>query len=397
MASPIDVRWADRPLAGGDALGRDGSPYDAAMGADQPTTPLQDVRFCRSADGVRIAYARHGSGPPLVVATCWLSHLQFDWQSPVWRHFLVELGKVATVIRYDERGHGLSDPDVEDHGLEARVADLAAVVDDCGLERFALMAMAQGGPVVIDYAHRHPERVSRLLFYGSYAAAMQGAGPEELELHAAFEQMIKVGWARPDSAFRRVFTSMMIPGATEEQMIWLDELQRMSTTAATAVIARRQRAAADVCDLLPALDVPTLVLHCLRDQMSEFDHGVYLAANIRGARLVPLDSSNHIILETEPAWPVFLDEVTAFVDLDRVTDGADAAAAAARAALDELSPREVEVLRLAAEGLDNECIAEALTLSPRTVERHLQNIYVKFGVQGKSARTAAVARLLTGA
>jgi len=365
------------------------------MGSGQ-SAALQDVRFCRSADGVRIAYARHGSGPPLVIATCWLSHLQFDWQSPVWRHFLVELGKFATVIRYDERGHGLSDPDVEDHSLEARVADLEAVIDDCGLERFALMAMAQGGPVVIDYATRHPERVSRLLFYGSYAAALQGTGPEELELLAAFEQMIKVGWARPESNFRRVFTSMMIPDATEQQMVWLDELQRMSTTANTAVISRRQRAEADACHLLHAIDAPTLVLHSLRDQMNEFEQSVYLAANISGARLVPLDSSNHIVLESEPAWQVFLDEVTAFVELDRV-DEPSSAAEAARQSLDELSPREIEVLRLAADGMDNEAIAEALTLSPRTVERHLQNIYVKFGLQGKSARAAAVAKLLTSA
>ena len=135
---------------------------------------VQDIRFARSADGVGIAYAVHGSGPPLLIDACWLSHLQFDWQSPVWRHYLVELGQIATVIRYDERGHGLSDRGVTDHSLEARVADLEAVADDAGFERFALLAMAQGGPVAIEYAARHPERLTRLIFYGSYAGAQAG-------------------------------------------------------------------------------------------------------------------------------------------------------------------------------------------------------------------------------
>jgi pimeloyl-ACP methyl ester carboxylesterase/DNA-binding CsgD family transcriptional regulator len=353
--------------------------------------PPQEVRFCRAPDGARIAYARHGSGPPLVIATCWLSHLQYDWQSPVWRHFLADLGKIATVVRYDERGYGLSDWDVDDFGLEARVADLEAVVDHAGLDRFALMAMSQGGPPSIAYAVRHPERISRLMLYGSYAAAFRDPTPEDLELDAALEQMIKVGWARPDSAFRRVFTSMMIPGATEEQMCWLDELQRMSVSAKNALAARRQRKQANVVDLLPQLDTPTLVLHSRHDRMNSFEDSRFLASMIAGARLVVLESSNHIVLGDEPAWPVFVDEVASFLEPDRQPAtravGVDVASV--------LSPRELDVLRLAAEGRDNESIARALTLSVRTVERHLHNTYTKLGIQGKSARAAAVARLLT--
>src|SRR5687767_9208622 len=149
--------------------------------------PPQVVRFCRAPDGVRIAYAVHGSGPPLVVASCWLSHLQHDWNSPVWRHFLADLGTVATVIRYDERGHGLSDWDVEDFSLESRIGDLEAVVDAAGADRFALMGMSQGGPVSISYAARHPERVTRLIFYGSYANPLMGATPEDLAQQEVFE------------------------------------------------------------------------------------------------------------------------------------------------------------------------------------------------------------------
>lgn len=349
----------------------------------------QRVRFCTARDGVHIAYAVHGSGPPLVVAACWLSHLQFDWQSPVWRHFLIDLGKVATVIRYDERGFGLSDRDVHDHSLESRISDLEAVIDHAGVDRFALMGMSQGGPVTISYAHRHPERVTRLIFYGSYAGALHNATPEELEMQAAFEQMIKVGWARPDSEFRRVFTSMMIPAATSEQMSWLDELQRVSTSTEIAVLSRRQRAQANAVDLLPELHVPTLVLHARGDRMNEFSDGRFLASAIDGARLVPLESSNHIVLGDEPAWQVVVDEVTRFLEPDRRAAGAPPVDVARL-----LSSRELDVLKLAAQGRTNEAIATELFLSARTVERHLQNAYLKLGVSGKAARTAAVAKLL---
>ena len=266
---------------------------------------VQDIRFARSADGVGIAYAVHGSGPPLLIDACWLSHLQFDWQSAVWRHYLVELGKVTTVIRYDERGHGLSDRGVTDHSLGARVADLEAVAEDAGWERFALMAMAQGGPVAIEYAARHPERLTRLIFYGSYPGAQAAATPEVLELYAAFEALIRVGWARPTSEFRRVFSQLMIPGRTEEQMCWLDDLQKMSVDAETAILARSQRQVTDSGPRMAEIDLPTLVLHSRGDRMNEFGHARDLAAGIRGARLVALESNNHIVLADEPAWPVY--------------------------------------------------------------------------------------------
>jgi pimeloyl-ACP methyl ester carboxylesterase/DNA-binding CsgD family transcriptional regulator len=345
------------------------------------TGQVQQVRFCEAPDGVRIAYAISGDGPPLLISTCWLSHLQHDWESPVWRHFLDELGRFVTLIRYDERGHGLSDWDVDDHSLEARVGDLEAVADHAGFHRFALMGMAQGGPPAIVYATRHPERVTRLLFYGSYSGP--GDSVETREQLEAFSAFIKVGWARPQHHFRRVFTSMMIPGATEEQMRWLDELQRVAASATTASRALLERSRADCAALLPDLDVPTLVLHSLRDQMNDFEYGRRLATRIPGARLVPLDSDNHIVLGDEPAWQVFADEVRAFM----APDGAPAPAAAG------LSAREREVLELVAEGRSNEEIAACLFLSVRTVERHLQNCYAKLGVRGPSARAAAAAAL----
>ncbi|WP_200958987.1 alpha/beta fold hydrolase [Nocardioides sp. Root190] len=351
----------------------------ASSRASAPVT--QEVRFCRADDGVRIAWARHGSGPPLLVVSCWLSHLQHDWQSPVWRHFLDDLGDIATVLRYDERGFGLSEWEVSDFSLARRVADLEALVAATGLDRFAVLGMSGGAPVALAYAHAHPERVTRLVLYGGMAGG--GLAQEDSAAEEAFLAMIKAGWARPDPLFRRVFTNAFIPDASEEQMEWMDELQRTSTNTDNAVCSRIARHEVDVRDLLPGITVPTLVTHAEGDRVAP-DWGTRLATAIPDARLVMLESRNHVLLADEPAWPVFLHEVEAFLAEDR-----------AGVPVSNLSAREREILALAAEGLDNSAIAERLTLSVRTVERHFQNIYLKLGLSGRTARAAAVARALT--
>ncbi|GAA3523279.1 hypothetical protein GCM10022263_09490 [Nocardioides daeguensis] len=340
----------------------------------------QEVRFCRTDDGVRLAWARHGAGPPLLIVSCWLSHLQHDWQSPVWRHFLDDLGEVATVVRYDERGFGLSEWEVADFSLERRLADLETLVEATGLERFAVLGMSGGAPVAVAYARAHPERVSRLVLYGGMAGG--GIQQEDEAAEAAFLAMIRAGWARPDPLFRRVFTNAFIPDATEQQMAWMDELQRTSTNTENAVCSRIARHAVDVRDLLPGITAPTLVLHAEGDRVAP-GWGPRLAAAIPGARLVMLDSRNHVLLADEPAWPVFRDEVAGFLAADRVVVPAD-----------HLSAREREILLLAAEGLDNAAIADRLTLSVRTVERHFHNVYLKLGLSGRTARAAAVCRVL---
>ncbi len=351
-------------------------------------TVNQEIRFCRSPDGTRLAYAVHGSGPPLVVASCWLSHLQHDWQSPVWRHFLDDLGAIATVVRYDERGFGLSDWNVTDFSLAARLADLESVVESLGLERFALLGMSGGSAPAMAYAIAHPDRLTRLVLYGTVCGEPVVREGDELAEEETYRSMIRVGWARDDPVFRRVFTTIYIPDATEEQMRWFDDLQRMSTSPENAVASRIGRQAVDIVGELPRITAPTLILQATGDRATTFDNAVSVSGLIPGARLVALDSRNHILLSTEPAWATFIAEVREFLEPDRRSW------ASARPPAESLSPRERDVLGLCADGMTNDEIATALTLSPRTVERHLSNVYLKLGLTGSAARTAAVARFL---
>ena len=361
-----------------------------ARPAAPPTAREQEIRFCQGQDGVRLAYAVHGSGPPLVVVSCWLSHLQHDWQSPVWRHFLDQLGGIATVVRYDERGFGMSDWNVDDFSLEARVRDLEVVLAATGLDRFALLGMSGGSAVAMAYAIAHPERVSRLILYGTVCGEPVTLSPDDMAEEETYRSMIRVGWAREDPDFRRVFTKRFIPDATEEQMRWFDDLQRMSTSPANAVASRIARQQVDIHSELPRITAPTIVLQAIGDRSTSFDNAVSVSSRIPGARLVSLESRNHILLADEPAWTVFMNEVSAFLEPER----RGYAERTPNPLAEELSPRERDVLRLAAEGRTNEEIAAALTLSVRTVERHLSNTYSKLGLSGRVARAAAVAAYL---
>jgi pimeloyl-ACP methyl ester carboxylesterase/DNA-binding CsgD family transcriptional regulator len=332
-----------------------------------------------------MAFAVHGKGSPIVRASTWLTHLEFDWASPIWRHWLDALGEGHSFVRYDQRGCGLSDRDVEDLSLEAWVGDLEAVVAAAPVDRFALLGVSGGGPVAIAYAARHPERVSHLILYGTYARGrlVQATTPQQLEEAEALISIVRIGWDRPSPAFRRAFTTLFIPDATPEQMAWFDEMQRMSATGEMAARLRRARGAVDVSDLASQLSVETLILHARDDAVAPFEEGRRLAALIPDARFVPLQGRNHILLADEPAWPAFLSEVRSFLGAQPV---------GAPAGLPDLSGRELEVLKLVADGLDNGQIASRLYLSVRTVERHLANIYAKLGVTGKAARAAAAAR-----
>jgi pimeloyl-ACP methyl ester carboxylesterase len=264
---------------------------------------------------VRIAYATSGTGPPLVKTANWLTHLEYDWQSPVWRHWLRELSSDHTLVRYDERGNGLSDRDVPDLSFDAWVRDLETVVDSLGLERFPLFGISQGCAVAVAYAVKHPERVSRMVFYGGYVLGRfkRARTPQELAEMQMLMRALPLGWGRDNPAFRQFFASMFLPEGTPEQHRWWSDLQRATTTPEIAVRLLCTGAEIDITELAPQVRTPTLVLHATGDGVIPFTQGRELATLIPGARFVPLDSRNHVLLEDEPAWPRFVQEVRSFL------------------------------------------------------------------------------------
>jgi Tol biopolymer transport system component/pimeloyl-ACP methyl ester carboxylesterase len=288
-------------------------------GTSSPSRQMeQEIRFCTTDDGVRIAYATVGQGPPLVKAANWLNHLEFDWHSPIWRHLIQEFARDHFLVRYDERGNGLSDWDVENFTFEAFVQDLATVVDSLGLDRFPILGISQGGPVAIAYAVRHPERVSHLILYGSYARgwAKRGA-PEVIERFQAQKTLIKLGWGQDNPAFRQLWTTLYVPDATPEQWQWFNDLHQVSTSPDNAIRLLDELGKIDVVDLLAQVKVPTLVLHCRDEVVVPFEEGRMLAGLIPGARFVPLEGRNHLLLESEPAWAKFVTEVRRFLKTEQ--------------------------------------------------------------------------------
>jgi len=283
--------------------------------AVSPAPPAQDIRFCTTGDGTRLAYATSGAGPPLVKAANWLSHLDYDWESPVWRHWLAELSRRFRLVRYDERGCGLSDWDVGRFSFGDWVDDLEAIVDAAGLDRFPLLGISQGGPVAIAYAARHPERVTHLVLLGSYAQGRRKSArtSDEAALAEARLEIVRLGWGHPDPTYRQIFVSRFLPEGTQEQWRSFDELQRRSTSPDNAWRFVDAFADIDVTDLAAELAVPTLIMCSRREPDNRFEQSRLLAALIPNSRLVPLDSSNHLLPERDPAWRHFLAEIDRFL------------------------------------------------------------------------------------
>ncbi|MFY9954883.1 alpha/beta fold hydrolase [Bradyrhizobium sp.] len=280
-----------------------------------PARPaLHAVQFCRTSDDVRIAYACVGDGPPVVWAAHWLSHLAFGWESPVWRHWTEEFAKDHSFVHYDERGNGLSDWDTPAFSVDAFVRDLEAVVDALGLDRFALIGSSKGGPTAMAYAARHPERVSHLVLYGAVAQGWRVRGNSaEIERHEAIITLTRQGWAQDNPAIRQILTSLLLPDATREEMGWFNDLQRISASAENAARLQQSTGDVNVLDLLPGIVAPTLVLHCRDDACMPFEQGRLIAGRIPRARLVPLESRNHVLLPRDPAWVAFVSEVRRFL------------------------------------------------------------------------------------
>ncbi|HEU4458481.1 MAG TPA: alpha/beta fold hydrolase [Methylibium sp.] len=335
----------------------------------------QQLRFCTAPDGVRIAVATIGRGAPLLRAAHWLTHVEHDHASPVWRPWLDALSKHHTYIRYDQRGCGLSDREVADYSLPSWVGDLSAVIDALQLPRVPILGMSQGGAVAIAYAVAHPERVSHLVLAGAYARGSLRRDPspaQQLEAHTLVN-LIRVGWGSDNPAFREVFTRRFIKHGTPEQLQWWTELMRITSSADAAARLLEAFHQVDVTELARQVRVPTLVLHARGDAAVPFEEGRLLASLIPGARFVTLDTDNHVLLSTEPAWGHFLAEVGDFLGAPPPT-----------AADDGLTPAEREVLTRVARGLDNRAIAAELGKSEKTVRNQVSSILDKLGLHSRA-------------
>jgi pimeloyl-ACP methyl ester carboxylesterase/DNA-binding CsgD family transcriptional regulator len=335
----------------------------------------QRISYLRTRDGVQLAWAEAGTGSVLIKAANWMTHLEFEWESPVWRHWIRFFSDNFHFVRHDERGCGMTDWNVGDLSFERWVEDLEAVVSAAGIhEPFALLGISQGAATCLAYTVRHPERVSKLILYGGYARGTFRRGdPDKERLYRALMDLTRLGWGKDNPAFRQVFTSRFIPGANDEQVGWFNELCKKTTSPEIASRLLETRATIDVVELLGKVQAPTLVLHSREDDVVPIAEGHILAAGIPGAQFIELDSKNHIILEHEPAWERFCSEVLDFMGLTHSSLGEDPA-------FKSLSPREREVLALITEGLGNAEIAERLSISEKTVRNHVSNLFDKLGV-----------------
>jgi len=342
----------------------------------------QHIRFCTAPDGVRLAYATSGKGPALVRAPHWLTHLEFDWRSPVHRPWLEGLNRDHLLVRFDPRGCGLSERDVADVSFETWVQDLEAVVDAAGLERFILFGASQGGPIAVDYAVRHPERVAKLVLHGAYARGrlVRASTPRDEDEAETFLHLARVGWGTDNAAFRRVFAMLFLPEATPEQARWFDDLSRVSTDGDMVARMLAMLHRIDVRPLAPRVSTPTLVTHARGDQRIPFEEGRLLASLIPNAQLVPLETRNHILLPSDPAFAAFFAALREFLG---------GGLPQAEPVGGELTGREREIVELIAQGLDNTRISQRLGISPNTLRNHITSI---FGKMGAATRAEAIVK-----
>ena len=341
-----------------------------------PTRPRQHVRYVTASDGTRLAWAESGAGPVVVKAANWLTHLEYEWESPVWKHWIQFFSAHCRFVRYDERGCGMSEWDVRDLSLDRRVLDLETVVEAARLmDPFVLLGISHGAAVCIAYAVRHPERVARIVLYGGFARGPLRRGDRDAQRLYEAIAVLASSWGSDNPAFRQVFTSRFIPEGTDEQLRWFNELCRKTTSPELAGTLLRARADTDVTALLREVRTPTLVLHARNDAIAPLSEGRFLASEIPGAQFVEVDSPNHVLLEHEPAWQRFREAVLSFLQPEgAATDSAFAA----------LSGRERQVLTLMADGLSNADIAERLQISEKTVRNHASNLFDKLGVWSRA-------------
>ena len=340
--------------------------------------PRQQIRYVKAPDGTRLAWAEAGAGPILVKAANWLTHLEYEWDSPVWKHWMQFFSEHWRFVRYDERGCGMSGWDGgESLSVPQWTDDLELVIEAARPDApVTLLGISQGGAACLQYAIRHPERVARIILYGAYArGALRRGSPMSQQQYQAMVDLARVAWGQDNPTFRQVFTSRFIPGGTAEQLRWFNELCLKTTTGEIAAKLFESRAVMDVSALLGEVRSPTLVVHAREDAICSIEEGRFLATGIPGAEFVELDSKNHILLEHEPAWQRFKEAVLAFLGPGEP---------ARNSAFAALSARERQVLALIADGLSNTDIAERLNISEKTVRNHASNLFDKLGVWSRA-------------
>ena len=339
----------------------------------------QKIRYCTSADGVRLAYAVSGEGAPLVMSASWLTHLEHQWRSLAWRPWLEAFSHEHTVLRYDSRGCGLSDREVGDITFETWVRDFECVIDAAGFDRFSLLGTCQGGPIAIAYAARHPERVTRLVLYGTYLRGRLKRTdlPNQVEKARLLLDLLRLGWGEESHAFLQLWASQFQPGGSLEHLRSWSEQQRVATSAETAARLLPIGWNVDMTQVVPRVGCPVLVIHSNRDAVVPIEEGRLLARLLPDCRFVELDGENHMPLADEPAWPRLLAEVRKFL----ATSGAGQTAGGDGLPLTDLTPRERNVLECIARGLDNAEIAAALGLSEKTVRNYITRVFDKIGVE----------------
>jgi pimeloyl-ACP methyl ester carboxylesterase/DNA-binding CsgD family transcriptional regulator len=344
------------------------------------TTPArlrQHVRYVTASDGTRLAWAESGAGPPVVKAANWLTHLEYEWESPVWKHWIQFFSAHGRFVRYDERGCGMSEWQPGTLSLDQWAADLESVIDAARpTAPVTLLGISQGAATCIHYAIRHPDRVARMILYGGYTRGglLRGSTASTMA-YQAMANLARAAWGKDNPTFRQVFTSRFIPGGSPEQLQWFNDLCLKTISNEIMADLLEARGLMDITASLASVRTPTLVLHARGDEVIPVAESRLLASGIPGAEFVELDSRNHILLEHEPAWQRFCDAVLAFLQ-PGATAGDSVFAA--------LSARERQVLALMAEGLSNTDIAEQLTISEKTVRNHASNLFDKLGVWSRA-------------
>jgi len=338
----------------------------------------QKIQFCTTADGVKLAYATSGEGPPLVISASWITHLESQWSSMTWRPWLEAFSREYTVVRYDSRGCGLSDRHLDNVTFDTWVSDFECVVEAAGFRQFAVLGTCLGGPIAMAYAARHVSRVTRLVLYGT---ALRGRlrridRPKEVEKARLLLESLKLGWGVESQAFLQVWASLFQPGGTLEHMRSWCAQQTVATSAETAARLLPIFFDLDMTSTVQRIRCPALVAHAERDRVVPIEEGRELARLIPDARFVLLDSENHIPLADEPAWPHFLAETRSFLSRKQA-----AGAASAELSLDELTVQERKVLERMAQGMDNGEIAVSLRLSEKTVRNYVTRVFDKIGVE----------------